>query len=270
MINLGSKLTSDSRWEHSWPLLMDCVHSYDKLKRVLQLCNVSDFMSEYGCSVITERLKEALTSGKHFHEQNVKDVTDRLLKERGCGLTSLGSYYLHMDLHTGTCSWLSIMKGERSKWFHILASTYSASKSTWKSSGLHGWCETCSIKMANSIVCVFIQVGRQLSLKECCFTSPTHSDNYPPHQHHSKPCQSCSATTSHTFKTCSSRRFHTIWASCCKYLKSLLMFSYALELWRYTKPPQGTANMVAHSVNCRIHLRNMCIRLNKKTCPWQI
>ena len=158
---------------------MDVVHGYDKLKRVLQLCNVSNFMSEYGCSVITERLKEALTSGKHFHEQNVKDVIDSLQKDCGCGTTSLGSYYLHMDLHTGTCSWLSILKGERSKWFHILASTYSASKSTWKSSGLHGWCETCSIKMANCIVCVFIQTGRQPSLKEYCFTSPTHSDNYP-------------------------------------------------------------------------------------------
>ena len=30
------------------------------------------------------------------------------------------------------------------------------------------------------VLCAFfIQEGRQLSLKECCFTSPTHSDNYP-------------------------------------------------------------------------------------------
>ena len=163
--HLGSKLKSNSLWEHSWLLLMDVVHGYDKLKRVLQLCNVSNFMSEYGCSVITERLKEALTSGKHFHEQNVKDVIDSLQKDCGCGPTSLGSYYLHMDLHTGTCSWLSILKGERSKWFHILASTYSASKSTWKSSGLHGWCETCSIKLANCIVCVFYSRGKTTKLE---------------------------------------------------------------------------------------------------------
>ena len=77
-------------------------------------------------------------------------------EEHKCGTTSMGSDYLHIDLYTGTCSWLSILKSAPGKWFHVRTSTFSASKHAWKSSSLHGWFETCSIRMANVIVYICI------------------------------------------------------------------------------------------------------------------
>ena len=152
--------------------------SFDKLKRVLQQCSAPKSMSEHARSVISERLEEALTTGKEFHEQNVNNVVDGLQKIDECVITTLGSsYYLHIDLHTGTCSWLSILKGDQRTWFHILASTFAASKRAWRSSGLHGWCETYFIQMEH-VVCFYFKMKGQLSSKSLCSSSPTHFEIY--------------------------------------------------------------------------------------------
>ena len=157
---------------------MDAALRYGKLMRVFQQYRVSDFICEHRRSMIAVRLEEALTTRKEFHERDVTGATDIFQEERKCGTTSMGSDYLHIDLYKGTCSWLSILKSAPGKWFHGRTSTLSASKHAWKSSSLHGWFDTCSIRMANVIVYICIWVTRRMSLNDRCLTSPIHPDSY--------------------------------------------------------------------------------------------
>ena len=130
-------------------VLMNAVRRFDKLESVLQ--RSLEVMSEHCRSVISERLKKALTAGRDFHEQSILSVIEGIQEQRDCGITTLGKC-LHIDLCTGTCSWLSIMKANQSKWFHILASTFCASKQAWTSSSLHGWCEIYFAQMDNVVI----------------------------------------------------------------------------------------------------------------------
>ena len=134
---------------------MDTVAREDKLKRVLQDCFASNVMSEHARSVIAERLYEALITGKVFHERSVTDAIDGHQTNQKYLTATPSACYLHIDLKTGTCSWLSILKDEKNVRYQILASTFAASKNAWRSSGVHGWCETYFNKLEDALCFYF-------------------------------------------------------------------------------------------------------------------
>ena len=152
--HFATKLKSNSLCENSHLVLMIVVRRFDKLKHILQQCSASKSMSEHAHSVMPERVEEALTTGKEFHEKCVNDVIDAAQKRQKCMTTTPSSYYLHIDLYTGTCACLSILKDEQSSRYHILASTFAASKLAWRSSGLHGWCETYFVNVETDFVLI--------------------------------------------------------------------------------------------------------------------
>ena len=152
---------------------MDIVSCGDKLKRVLEYCFASEVISEHARSVITERLYDALSTGKAFHEQSVTDAIDVHHKNQKYLTATPNACYLHIDLKTGTCSWLTILKDEENVRYQILASTFAARKNAWRSSGVHGWCETHFNKLDDAL-CFYFD-NRAYSVWKSLFTSLTHS-----------------------------------------------------------------------------------------------